>query len=442
MSNALALAGVTAVIKDLLDSGLIDHQVHDKMGVGVTVSALAPDSIQVANDAPPRLNLFLHQVTPNAAWRNSGFPTHNAAGQRVSNAPLALDLHYLLTAYGSADLQAEVLLGYAMQLLHETPVLARNAIRKALNPATPPLTGDLLPTVYQTLRASDLADQIEQIKITPAMMNTEELSKLWTALQAHYRPTATYQATVVLIESKAAARSALPVLTRGGTMPDPTDPTKKLEKGIVAQADLDLPYPGIVSITLPSSQIAALHGDDVELDGRHLTGANHKLLLSNARLDLGAVIPTAASFTADSVTFKLPPNQPTDYPAGIFTATLEFVPAGETVPRRTNALSLAIAPQITNLPSPLTLDADGNLAVTPTCIPELKPNQRVSLILGSIEAIADQFNTATTTPTFQFTKIPAGLYRARLRVDGVDSPMIDRKATPPVYVAPQLTVQP
>ena len=131
MSNALALAGVTAVIKDLLDSGLIDHQVHDKMGVGVTVSALAPDSIQVANDAPPRLNLFLHQVTPNAAWRNSGFPTHNAAGQRVSNAPLALDLHYLLTAYGSADLQAEVLLGYAMQLLHETPVLARQALKRS-----------------------------------------------------------------------------------------------------------------------------------------------------------------------------------------------------------------------------------------------------------------------------------------------------------------------
>ena len=37
MSNALAIAGVSAVLKDLLDSGLIDHQVTDALGAGVTV---------------------------------------------------------------------------------------------------------------------------------------------------------------------------------------------------------------------------------------------------------------------------------------------------------------------------------------------------------------------------------------------------------------------
>ena len=214
MSSALSIAAVTAVIKDLLDDGLIDHKITDALGQGVTVSALAPDSIQLSNDAQPRLNLFMHQATPNAAWRNVGLPSTDSAGRRISNAPLALDLHYLLTAYGSADLQAEVLLGYAMQLLHETPVLARAAIRTTLIPATPPLDAGLLPTVYRALRASDLADQIEQIKITPEKMDTEELSKLWTALQAHYRPTAPYLATVVLIESTKPARAPLPVLTR------------------------------------------------------------------------------------------------------------------------------------------------------------------------------------------------------------------------------------
>ena len=44
MSNALAIAGVSAVLKDLLDSGLIDHQVTDALGAGVTVSSLAPDA--------------------------------------------------------------------------------------------------------------------------------------------------------------------------------------------------------------------------------------------------------------------------------------------------------------------------------------------------------------------------------------------------------------
>src|SRR5262249_588440 len=137
VSNALAIAGVTAVIKSVIDNGMIDQKVAAAIGHSITVSALAPDEIAVGNDAVPCLNLFLHQVTPNGGGGNGRYPSCDSAGQRIRNAPLALDLHYLLTAYGSADLQAELLLGYAMELLHETPVLARKAIRTALNPSGP-----------------------------------------------------------------------------------------------------------------------------------------------------------------------------------------------------------------------------------------------------------------------------------------------------------------
>src|SRR5262245_49917777 len=100
MSNALAIAGVTAVVRDLLDSGLIDHQITDAMGQGVTVSALAPDLIRIEGaDARPQLNVFLHQVTHNAAWRNVDLPSRGKNGERLRNPPLALDLHYLVTAY-------------------------------------------------------------------------------------------------------------------------------------------------------------------------------------------------------------------------------------------------------------------------------------------------------------------------------------------------------
>src|SRR5207237_7889 len=79
------------------------------------------------------------------------------SGERLSNAPLALDLHYILTAYGRADFQAEILLGYAMHLLHECPMLDRAAVRRALNPS--PLDVSMLPPAFQALAASDLADQ-------------------------------------------------------------------------------------------------------------------------------------------------------------------------------------------------------------------------------------------------------------------------------------------
>ena len=151
--------------------------------------------------------------------RDRWAPSRDARGRRVSNPALALDLHYLLTAYGRTDLQAEVLLGYGMELLHETGAISRDAIRTALNPPEP-VDGSLLPSVYQALRAADLADQVEMIKVTPAVMNLDAISNLWSAMQAHYRPTAPYLVTVVLIRSNRPTRASLPVLTRGRV--DPT----------------------------------------------------------------------------------------------------------------------------------------------------------------------------------------------------------------------------
>ena len=101
------------------------------------VTAVAPDTIKLDEpDAPPSLNLFLYRTSLNQGWaQRRPADASTANGTRVSNPPLALNLHYLLTAYGSADFQAEILLGYAMHLLHERPVLDRAAIRKALDPS-------------------------------------------------------------------------------------------------------------------------------------------------------------------------------------------------------------------------------------------------------------------------------------------------------------------
>lgn len=214
MSSALAIASVTAVLRDLLNNGLIDHDVSSAVG-NVTVSSTSPDRIPIAlQNTQSQLNLFLYQVSPNASWRNVGLPSRNGDGERISNPPLALNLHYLLTAYGALDLHAEILLGYGMQLLHETPVLTRRAIRTSL--AAPSFVGgvDSLPTEMRALFTSELAEQVEQIKIVPETPNTEEISRLWSALGAPYRPTAAYQASVVLIESKQTTKSALPVRAR------------------------------------------------------------------------------------------------------------------------------------------------------------------------------------------------------------------------------------
>lgn len=423
MSSALALAAVTAVLKDLLINGLIDRDLVSSVG-DVKVTALPPDRITTGTDEQSQLNLFLYQATPNAAWRNVGLPSRDNGGSRVTNAPLALDLHYLLSAYGAKDLHAEILLGYAMQLFHETPVLPRAAIRVALSP-TPVTGGGGLPPTLEALATSELADQIEQIKLTPQSLNTEELSKLWTAFGAKYRPGACYLATVVLIETKAPARSPLPVLTRG----------------IVVQPSLDPPYPTLLSVKPPNSQTAARLNEIVTLDGVHLdagVGETVVVLFSHRLFAAPVQVAPVGGGTASRVQVRVP-NNVDDFPAGLYGIRVGFLKAGK-LERTTNELGLSLAPNNPTISpaSPITRDGNGDATLTVTAAPKVWRGQRASLLLGTREVIAPALTVAKTdTLTFKFNAIEPGTYAVRFRVDDSDSILIDRSVTPPIFVASQ-----
>lgn len=207
MSNALAIAAVTAVLKDLLENGLVKDSITTSVG-DVAVTALPPDRISIGTDERAQLNLFLYQVTQNrnVDWMSREYRSNHypplIGDSRSINPPLALDLHYLLTAYGAKDFQAELLLGYAMQLFHEIPVLTRDIIYTALKNASTVNTSSVLSQAFASVSPSALAEQVGSIKVCPEFFNMEETSKLWSALQTHYRPSAAYQASMVLIESR------------------------------------------------------------------------------------------------------------------------------------------------------------------------------------------------------------------------------------------------
>jgi hypothetical protein len=423
VSNALAIAGVTAVLRDLLNNGLIDHSVSGSLGNAVTVSALPPDRILPSNGLEPiQLNLFLYYVTPNQGWRNEGLPSRDSAGRvRLSNPPLALDLHYLLSAYGAEDLQAEILLGYAMQLLHESPVLSRSAINTALNPSPPVGTG--LPPTLQALAACGLADQLEQIKITPEYLSTEEVSKLWTAVQSHYRPTAAYLATVVLIESRQPARAPLPVLSRGLVVAG-------RDRGVIVEPSLLAPLPTLQSIVPRSLDPAATVDAVVDLNGHHLAGAGATVLLTNERFQIAQDVGVDSGGTSTTQPFTVP-----DLPVGFYQAALRVTLDGESAPRTSNQLALTIGPEITSQ-SPLNVNRDGagTATITLDFHPQAHPGQVVSLLLGTREILAGPIAAATGTLSFVVDNALTGDQLLRLRVDGVESPIIDRLAEPPVFL--------
>lgn len=415
MSNALAIAAVTSVMRDRIQAALSAHfdEFNDVVGLLPDVTSIAPDLITTGVGEPPSVNLYFFGATPNQGWRNVGLPSHSGDGERLTNRPLALDLHYLLTAYGSADLQAEVLLGYAMQRLHEVPVLDRDTIRATL-------IGDL--------EASHLADQIEMVKITPETMSTEEISKMWTAFSASYRPSVVYRASVVLIESDEPVRTALPVLTRGRRGPSPVTGLD-VEQGPVVVTGLVPPYPTLTEIRPPDAQPAAQLGETVRLLGHHLDGVGHLVLFEHVRQRVTLEV-APDSVAADEIVVTIPAGAPADWPAGLYSLGVSLTRDGSE--RTTNALPLALAPTI-DAANVLVVTVANTTTLTVPVAPQVRPEQMASLVVGQREVPAEDHPAQTSTLTFEIEDIAPDNYFIRLRVDGIESVLIDRSATPPVF---------
>jgi hypothetical protein len=433
MSTAIAIAGVTAVLRDLLNDGLVNHNISGVLGSSVTVSVLAPDRVVPVNGSEAsQINLFLYLVTPNAGWRNEGLPSRDETGRlRLGNAPLALDLHYLLSVYSNGDLHAEILLGYAMQLLHEMPVLTRDAIRSALNPS--PDVGTALPPALRALVNSGLEDQIELIKLTPQYLNTEEMSKLWTAMQSHFRPTAAYTASVVLIQAQQPARAPLPVLSRGKV-----DPATLRDRGIVVDPGLVPPLPMLTAVVPPLHQPVARIGDTIDLRGHDLDGANREVRLVNERFRVDAVIPALAPPATGAgglVQFTLDASLAATLPVGVYSATVRVIRPGETDARETNRLAMVLAPQMTNLPLAVTRDGAGAADISIDFVPALRDGQTVVLALGESEYLPQATGSPPTSLAFTVPDAPAASLLARLRIDGIESPIIDLSQEPPATPA-------
>jgi hypothetical protein len=194
-TNSLAIAAVTAVLKDLLQNSLA-HGVGSLVG-DATVSALPPDRLPTGADERARLNLYLYRVTPNTRWR-AARPGSNGAG----SAPLALDLHYLLTAYGERDLEAEILLGQAALTLHATPRLTLAELEAGLQ-AVAHERGGAAAQTRAAFGAPGLAARLGELTLTPEFMATEESSRLWSALQARCRPSLAFKVETVTLGGSA-----------------------------------------------------------------------------------------------------------------------------------------------------------------------------------------------------------------------------------------------
>jgi hypothetical protein len=202
VNSGLAVAFATAVLKSILENSLVQGELGAQLG-DAHVSTLPPDRVPIGVEERSQLNLFLYRLTPNTSWRNearSGRKNGEEANGHKS--ALWLDLHYLVTAYGEQDLVAEILLGHAMRVLHTTPKLNAAAVQNALSTGAPKRKTTILSPGRAVLAAASASSVLDEMSIAPEFLGTEELARVWSALQARYRPSVTYKVSAAVIHAE------------------------------------------------------------------------------------------------------------------------------------------------------------------------------------------------------------------------------------------------
>ncbi|MFC4015149.1 DUF4255 domain-containing protein [Nonomuraea purpurea] len=377
MSNSLAIAAVTAALR---------ARVFNRLG-GPQVTIVPPDRApdEVNGD---HVNLFLYRTDVHPSFRNADPP-----GSPPGESPkplLPLVLHYLLAAYSNDEGTAHELLGAAMLALHDTPILPREEI----------LAATAIP-----LAGSDLHLQLEHVKVSFESLSQDDIAKMWTAFATPYRVSASYQVSTVLIDNPAPGLAPLPVLKRG---PDDRSP--------VAHPDVVSPFPAITGIRygVPGSPVA-LPGEAVTLTVRNPPEGALVAHLRHLRVPATAEVQLATPGSAE-VKVVLPVS---GLPAGPWAISLA---AGGT---STNEVPLAVAPETAALAAIPAGGTPPRTTVTATVSQPVLVGQQTAVLVGGLHLpvpllTADSYTLSVTA------EIPPGVHKVRVRVDGVDTDIVDR----------------
>ena len=103
MSDYQAVGGVSATLQALLRDRMEMPLARfpSVTSVPVTVGTPpAPEGSIPPSPEAPRVNLFLYRVSENPFLKNQEIPGHGSRGA-YGHPPLSLELHYLLTTYGT-----------------------------------------------------------------------------------------------------------------------------------------------------------------------------------------------------------------------------------------------------------------------------------------------------------------------------------------------------
>lgn len=410
MSNALAVAAVTATLRHLLEEALTGGQPGPVGAAAVTTLCPGDLARQGQADATRGINVFLYQVTPNHAWNLTDLPTRDGDGRLTRTPVAALDLHYLISCHGAdAALEPQRLLARAVLALTTTPVLTAPVLTAMVER----FTGD--PDLG-FLRETDLQRQPELVKLAPTPLSLEDMSRLWGVLGTPYLLSMTYVATVVLMRPRLVPRPVLPVLH------------PVVEAGALQPARLRR--------LTPETAGPVEAGTRLVLTGVRLLGGGAET--TEVRVGPARLVPERGS-TGERVTVLLDE----DVPAGVHAVQAVHRrdtggAAGARVVGRSDALPVVLRPRVA-------VAGVGADTVRLAVAPPVRPGQDAALILerldgggpGVLEFPLPDRAAAQAEVELRRSDVPDGRWRVQARVDGVGSlptPLGD------TYLGPELVL--
>lgn len=188
MISHLAIAAATTCLREMITPAA------QRAVPSVTISTARPDG---AGSGIPgaRVNIYLYQAQPNAAYRNTDLPTRDSRGTYRKRPRAALDLHYLISFYGDETvLEPQRLMGSVVTVLAASPIFSQETIRNILEP--------IANQSGHYLAGADFSETPESLRLTPISLNLEELSKIWSVFfQTPYALSTAYRCAAVLMDA-------------------------------------------------------------------------------------------------------------------------------------------------------------------------------------------------------------------------------------------------
>ena len=132
-----------------------------------------------------RITLYLYRITVNEHSRQ----VHAASAAVARPTPLGLDLHFLLSAWAGNARDEHTIVAWAIRQLHMFPILDASSLSPEAGWGTN-----------------------EVIQIIPAELSTEDVMRIWDALDPPYRLSVSYIARLVRLDPDA-QQHARPVVT-------------------------------------------------------------------------------------------------------------------------------------------------------------------------------------------------------------------------------------